>query len=83
MDEKKLDLKITLDAKNDVLYCSFGSEREAYSVEVEDGVFLRLDPETDNPVGMTVVDFCKKMAEHPGRTVSLPFWPDMALKYAI
>lgn len=80
MDEKKLDLSITFDAKNDVLYCSFGPAREAYSVETEDGVFVRMDPETDAAVGVTVVDFYKRMAEHPGQMLSFPFRPDIALR---
>jgi len=78
MDEKKLDLTITFDAKNDVLYCSFGPARDAHSMETEDGVFVRLDAETDALVGITVVDFCKKMAEHPGKTLSFPFQADFA-----
>lgn len=87
MDEKKLgsdtknDMQITFDAKNDVLYCSFGAPREAYSVETEDGVFVRLNPENDTAVGITVVDFCKKFAEQPGRMLTFPIRPAEALHF--
>lgn len=62
MDEKKLELKLGYDAKNDVLYCSFGDPQEAYSEEVEDGIFARVNPD-DRFVGMTVVDFRKRTRE--------------------
>lgn len=72
MDQKKIDLTISYDAKNDVLYCSFGEPREAYSVEMEEGVFARLDPTNDSTVGVTVVDFHKKFVDHPGKSLSFP-----------
>lgn len=80
MDEKRLGLKISFDAKNDVLYCTFGEPREAYSVEMEDGVFVRVDPENESAVGITVVDFCKKFSEHPGKMLSFPLRPDVAFR---
>jgi len=81
MDEKKLDFKVSYDAKNDVFYCSFGEPREAYSVEMEDGVYLRLDPDNDAAVGITVVDFYKKFAEQPGKMLSFTLQPDLALAF--
>jgi uncharacterized protein YuzE len=80
MDEKKLDLKLSYDANNDVLYCSFGEPHEAYSVETEDGVFIRLNPETDFVVGITITDFFKKFTEHPGKMLSFPMRPDVAFR---
>jgi uncharacterized protein YuzE len=70
MDEKVLELKLNYDAKADVLYCSLGEPAEAISVEEEEGVLLRLDPETKMIVGMTVIDFSKKFAGQPGRILS-------------
>ena len=72
MDQKKIDVTISYDAKNDVLYCSFGEPREAYSVESEDGVFIRRNPDDDTTVGVTVVDFQKKFLEHPDKSLSFP-----------
>jgi hypothetical protein len=52
MDEKKIEVTISYDVKNDVLYHSFGKPREAYSVAREEGVFARLDPTNDSTVGI-------------------------------
>jgi hypothetical protein len=82
MDEKKIDLKLSFDAKNDVLYFSFGEPREAYSLEVEDGVFARIDPETNHAVGVTVVDFYKTFAEHPDKMLSFPMLTEIGLRFA-
>lgn len=64
------NIRLQYDAQGDVLYCSVGEPREAISVEVEDGTFVRLDPETEKVVGFTVVNFVKRMSI-PGRTVSV------------
>jgi hypothetical protein len=80
MDKKKLDFQLSYDAKNDVLYCSLGEPREAYSVEMEDGVFARLDADTNTAVGVTVVDFYKKFAAHPGKMLSFPLTASGALR---
>ena len=74
IDRKKtIELKVNYDPKGDVLYISFGEPRAALSVEVEDGEFLRVDPETRQPVGITVVDFYKRFSEHPENILSFPF----------
>ena len=67
-----LELKINYDPKADVLYCSFGDPRAAVSVETEEGIVVRLDPETEDVVGMTVLDFSKRFREHPGNILSFP-----------
>lgn len=69
MDEK--ELKISYDPKGDVLYCSFGDPREAISIEQE-GMIIRLDPETEDVIGVTVVDFSKRFREHPGNILKFP-----------
>lgn len=81
MDEKKLDFKLSYDAKNDVLYCSLGEPQEAYSKEMEEGVFARLNPENDAAVGITVIDFYKRFAEHPEKMLSFPMTTDGTLHF--
>lgn len=66
------ELKIRYDREADVLYCSFGDPRPALSVECENGVVVRHDPETEEVVGVTIVDFFKRFAEHPLETVNVP-----------
>jgi len=72
MAEKELELKISYDPKGDVLYCSFGDPREAISTETDDGVIIRLDPNTEDVVGVTVLDFSKRFQERPGDVLSFP-----------
>jgi len=67
------EIKLNYDPKGDVLYCSFGEPREAISIESEEeGKFFRVDPETNEVVGITVVDFSKRFAAHPGNAITLP-----------
>jgi len=49
------------DIENDVLYIYFEKAQEAISREVGDGIFLRLDPNTDQVVGVTVLNIRKKI----------------------
>jgi len=71
--KKKPELKVNYDPTGDVLYVSFDDPRPARSVEIEDGVFLRLDPDSEQPVGFTVVDFYKRFSEHPDNILTFPF----------
>jgi uncharacterized protein YuzE len=73
MAEKELlELKINYDPRADVLYCSFGDPRDAISVETGGGMVVRLDPETEDVLGITVLDFSKRFQEHPGNVLSFP-----------
>ncbi len=58
MDQKQFNL--SFDPKADVLYCSFGEPREALSIELENGLVVRMDPRTDEVVGVTMLDFMKR-----------------------
>ena len=71
-------LDISFDPRADVLYCSFGTPREAIGIEVEDGVVLRVDPITNEAVGITITDFSKRFSVSDGsdpNTVSVPLTP--------
>ena len=48
---------ITYDKLADVLYISFGDPRPGIAVEVNDGDLVRVDPYTDEIVGITLLDF--------------------------
>ena len=76
MDEQLKNIDIDYDPTSDVMYCSFGkTPAEAISVETSEGVFIRLDPETNKPVGITIVDFSRRFTLHPGRHVSVALIP--------
>lgn len=72
MDEQLKNIDIDYDPANDVLYCSFGrAPADAISVEESDGVFIRVHPETNKPVGVTIVDFSRRFTLHPGQRVTV------------
>ena len=52
--------KMRYDRDADVLYCSFGEPQEAISVETDAGIVIRHNPETNEVVGYTVVNFFKR-----------------------
>lgn len=43
-----------------MVYLSFGEPIPAVSEEIQEGVFARYDPETEELVGLTVTNFSKK-----------------------
>ena len=53
---KKLT-KINYDQTGDVLYIIFGENKPSYSEELADCVYARYDLETDELVGITIVNF--------------------------
>ena len=73
MDQTLNNIDFDYDPENDVMYCSFGPPVEAISVQCpEDGVFVRMHPETRKAVGITIVDFSRRFSQHPGDKVSVP-----------
>lgn len=54
------DLRISYDRSADVLYVSFGPSRPGIAVQVDDGDFVRVDPYSDEVVGVTVLDFFER-----------------------
>lgn len=53
----KESVEIAYDEAADVLYISIGSARPAVAVETNNGALMRVDPETDELVGITIPDF--------------------------
>jgi hypothetical protein len=72
VDKQELALKLNYDIINDVLYCSFGEIQEGVGIEVYDGMVVRVNPETDQPVGVTISGFRKRFADRPEETLTLP-----------
>ena len=54
---------IHYDSEADVLYISFGEPRPAEGLDIGDGTILRVDPETEEIVGLTILDFTKRTEE--------------------
>ncbi len=67
MDAKSMKgVFVNYDIENDVFYFYFEKPQEAVSREIVDGVFVRLDPNTDQIVGFTIMDLQKKSLEDRG-----------------
>jgi len=48
---------LSYDKENDILNMAFGKARRAVSVEGEDEVFLRVNPDSQELVGLTILGF--------------------------
>lgn len=57
MEEK---LRMFFDKKGDVMDISVGEPREAISKEIGDDILMRIDPETSEVLGFTVLNFEKR-----------------------
>jgi uncharacterized protein YuzE len=53
-------VRVNYDRESDVLYLTFLPERVAVGFEASDGVILRLDPETNELIGLTVIGFSER-----------------------
>jgi hypothetical protein len=69
---QSVNLDIHYDPAAGALYCSFGPPQEAIGEEVSNGIVVRRNPTTNATVGFTVVDFSKRFAAYPAKTVSVP-----------
>jgi len=64
------DIHFSYDEEGDVLYIAFHKGRKATSVSLNDNMVLRFDPETQEAVGLTLLDF-SRLVEASG---PLPLW---------
>lgn len=70
--EKRDIMQLAYDREADVLYLSVGEPRRAISREIGDDVLLRVDPETDEVVGLTILNLSTR-----GNLESLPIEVDL------
>jgi len=61
------NIKFHYDEEADVAYFSVGKPKKAKTIELADDFILRLDPETQEVVGLTVIDFSKHFSVFKGR----------------
>ncbi len=55
-------MRISYDNDTDVIYISFGQPRPAISEETEDGILIRHDPDTNEVIDLTIIDFGKRLS---------------------
>lgn len=54
--EKKDKIKWDYDAEADVLYIAFGNPQNAEGVDIGEGTIIRLQPETNEIIGVTILN---------------------------
>jgi uncharacterized protein YuzE len=64
MDKEHL-MQMTYDREADVLYVSLGAPRRAVSREIGDDILLRVDPDTNEVVGLTVLNLSTRDSDEP------------------
>jgi hypothetical protein len=60
MDKK---IRFSYDKTGDILDISIGAPRKAISKEIRDGFFIRVDPETNEILGFSVLNFEKSFGK--------------------
>ena len=68
MDKK---LKFFFDKEGDVLDIALGDPTNAISKELDNDIIMRLDPDTDEIIGFTILNFEKRF-EHLNSSETLP-----------
>jgi uncharacterized protein YuzE len=59
-------IRVGYDREHDMLLITIGEPQEAITEEVSKGLYVRVDPETEKIVGMTITSFEKGfLGEHP------------------
>jgi len=56
----EIETKVRYDKANDVLYISLGNPRPGLTSEVNEGDLVRIDPDTNEVIGVTILDFKKR-----------------------
>ena len=74
MDKAKT-LSYHHDREEDILYVALGDSDSALCIEQGDGFLVRIDPESGEVVGGTVIDFSQRAAER----VTIPVYAEFAL----
>ena len=64
-----INLKINYDEISDVLYISFGDPRPGIATEINEGDLVRIDPDTNEVVGITIIDFKERYISKPSTSI--------------
>ena len=59
--EQQKNLDWEYDAEADVLYLSFGEPKNAEGVDIGEGIIVRIDPQTKEVVGLTIIGLNQRM----------------------
>ena len=69
-------ITVDYDPTADVQYVTLGDPREATCIEPEEGILLRVDPDTNELAGLTILHFQRRLKESGERLASrIPLIP--------
>ena len=63
IQEKQSNLDWEYDAEADVLYISVGKQKEAEGMDIGEGTIARLDPQSREVVGLTIIGLRQRMTD--------------------
>ena len=72
-------MKFLYDKSADVLYAFVGDPRPGVFEESSDGIYIRLDPESGQPTGFTIINY--SLQKKDGRVKNIPNFPDVQIPY--
>ena len=75
MEKIKGTLKYNYSERGDVLYAYVNKPRPAKSIEIENGIVLRVDIKTNKIVGFTIVDFKRRTTD--GSITKIPYFDNV------
>ncbi|MDF2803157.1 MAG: hypothetical protein K0S61_3060 [Anaerocolumna sp.] len=65
-------IKFKYDHKNDILYITIGVPKPSYGDEIEEGIVIRKDFNTDEINGITILDFLYRLNNDQKSLENLP-----------
>jgi uncharacterized protein YuzE len=65
-------MSLKYDKPHDILYIDIGNPCAAYSDEIDDGVYLRINPVNQVPVGLTIFSFKRRQRNELTSKINLP-----------
>jgi len=60
LNQQMKNLRMAYDREGDVLDISLGESKEAISREIEDDLFIRINPQNNEVVGISILNFEKE-----------------------
>jgi len=77
MIENRQRVHLQYDSVHDILYIDIGKPCAAYSEEVDDGVFVRINPKNNKKVGLTVFSYKDKIKDIAKKVPFKLNWDDI------
>jgi uncharacterized protein YuzE len=63
LQERQSNLNWDYDAEADVLYISIGEPRVAEGIDIGEGIIVRVSPQNNEVVGLTIIGLSKRVME--------------------